>query len=331
VALPCDERRASCPPRLISVQPSARATNPGLFFATFPLTYPLDGYGYDRARFKAASIWRRTPLGDKPVRYIYIDEAGTQPRDKCTIVCGVIAHADDHVMLADEAVNEALGAVPAQLRDDPSFVFHALSVWNDPKYRDCWSMTDRLALLKKMMALPRRIGMALSLGITWRSSGRTDLEDHMSREQSHHLQSFIHCVERSDKYIREHAGLREVGSIVAEDCPQMRKYLKKVPTILRRFPYLVTSDMLVATEQERQQGFLRQEGDCRVTRIRQPIYFAEKRDDPLLVLADACAFGFSRFFAELQFGGDFCQAILGHDLLLDDFRGPTSAASWWWP
>jgi hypothetical protein len=46
--------------------------------------------------------------------------------------------------------------VPDRFRED--FVFHASAIWNDPKYRRDWSMTDRFTFRKAMMGSPRRLG-----------------------------------------------------------------------------------------------------------------------------------------------------------------------------
>jgi hypothetical protein len=107
--------------------------------------------------------------GDQPVRYIFMDEAGTSAREPVTVVVGLIAHADEHVLSAEAAVIEALGAVPEALRKN--FVFHATEVYGDKKYQDGrWSLTDRLDLLYTMMAIPRRIGMAICVGTMWRGA-----------------------------------------------------------------------------------------------------------------------------------------------------------------
>jgi tRNA(Glu) U13 pseudouridine synthase TruD len=41
-------------------------------------------------------------------------------------------------------------------------------------------------------------------------------------------------------------------------------------------------------------------------------------------VADACAFGFRRYFSEQTFGVDFVKSIIGKELVLDDYAGPAS-------
>lgn len=261
-------------------------------------------------------------LGDKPVRYIFVDEAGTSAKEPCSIVAGIIAHADEHVMLADALVAETLGAVPSQFQHD--FVFHAKDVFGGAIYRDDWSMADRLKLLKSMMSIPRRLGMAIALGVVQRSATGLALQS-MSLENSHHYFAFMGCISRADKYIRDHAGPREVATVVAEDCPQMQKHLKHIPKLLRTTPIDIHPSWIRMTGEERELGFITQESETRISRTRQAIHFVDKRDDPLLQLADACAYGFRRFFACQPHGDDFAKAILGdRPIKKDDFQDGVS-------
>src|SRR5205809_1008760 len=96
--------------------------------------------GHSKAFF-GGPLW-----GDHLVRFVFMDEAGTSAHEPVTVVVGLIADADKHVVSAEAAVLEALGAVPAQFKD--GFVWHATQVFGDAKFQDDWSLTDRLRLLK---------------------------------------------------------------------------------------------------------------------------------------------------------------------------------------
>src|SRR5262249_45473830 len=161
---------------------------------------------------------------------------------------------------------------------------HATDIWNNPKYRDDWGLTDRLAFLKAMMALPRRIGIPICMGMVRRECQALNIAG-MTVGQSHHFQGFWNCVACEDKFIRDHAGLREVATVVAEDVPEMRKYLRTIPKMLRNNPHVMPpGGNLRPTLREQAQGYIQQEGDFRVTRIRDTVHFVEKEDDPLLQL-----------------------------------------------
>lgn len=259
-------------------------------------------------------------VGDFAMRYIFVDEAGTSEKEPITVVVGIIAHADAHVMIAEALLKEALGGVPLKFQDN--FVFHATDVWNSKAYRDDWMMTDRLSVLGNVMRIPRRIGMAVSMGMIRKETGSSpDLEGlGLSLEQQHHVISFLGCLGRADKYIREYGDAREVATVVAEDVDQMRKHLREIPSILARPTSPIRSkELLHPTLRDKMVGYIGQETEMRVTRIRKSIHFVKKGDDPLIQIADACAFGFRRFFAGLDHGLELVHAILGGVPEISDF------------
>jgi hypothetical protein len=198
--------------------------------------------------------------------------------------------ADEHVMAAEGLALEVLGAVPPKLQD--GFVFHAMQVFGDQKYQNAgWSLTDRLELLCSMMAIPGKIGMAICLGLHWR--GSVDFSDSyvkagMSPAQADHFAAFHLCIGVADRSIRKHAGPREVAAVVAEDVPEMRKYLKIMQCILRDNPTNLPQEFLRETV-DVEAGYIVQKGELRVSRIRNSVHFVEKAEDPLVQVADACA------------------------------------------
>ncbi|GEM_PF-4149362 len=66
------------------------------------------------------------------------------------------------------------------------------------------------------------------------------------------------------------------------------------------------------TISDNEAGFITQSGDIRITRIRNSVHFVDKAEDPLVQVADACAYGFRRFFAKEKFGVEFVRSILRH-------------------
>ena len=209
--------------------------------------------GYSQAIF-GGLLW-----GDKPVRYIFMDEAGTSALEPVTIVIGVIAHADEHVLSAESLALEALGSVPQKYRE--GFVFHATQVYGDQKYHDGdWSLTDRLNLLYQMMSVPRKIGMAITLSVCYR--GDDDITDDyknmgLTQPQYDHLVAFNQCICVSDRYIRLFAEPREVATVVAEDIPEMRKFLKYAPRIWREKPFNMPQNHMRRTISDEEAGYIR--------------------------------------------------------------------------
>jgi hypothetical protein len=258
------------------------------------------------------------------VRFVFLDEAGTSADEPITVVVGIIAHADKQLLFTEAAIEEVLGAVPKQFKDDP---FSAKKVWNDERYKSEWGQTDRLDLLKNLMRLPRRIGMPVIMGVVRRSL-QTDVPEKLTLAQWHHVWAFGQCITRADKYIRDNAGLDEVAMVVAEDIPEMRRFLRLAPKLLKEAPAIVPQSGLVPTQRDRDAGYITQTTDTRVSRLRDIIHFVEKGEEALLYLADACAFGIRRHLSNLQFGDELATAIFGKGAAPDrtDFVGVSSIA-----
>lgn len=267
-------------------------------------------------------------LGDKPVRFIFVDEAGTSAKEAVTVVVGLIAGADEHVMTAEALVDEVLDTVPLETKKN--FVFHATEVFGSIKYRDGWSLTERLEFLKQMMRIPFRTGMAICVSAHWRGGPHAEeILELMSPAQADHFFAFLNMVGVADRNIQKHARPREVATLVAEDIPEMRKFLKLVPEILSTGRIRFRPESLRPTIKDEEAGYMQQSGLMRVSRIRKSIHFVEKPDDPLVQVADACAFGLRRFFAKQKFGEDFAQAIVGDLNHLRAFASPGGVECYW--
>ncbi|MDR6952700.1 hypothetical protein J2X65_002059 [Ancylobacter sp. 3268] len=261
------------------------------------------------------------------MRFIFIDEAGTSAPEPVTVVAGVIADADKHIMSADERIREILQSVPSSIRND--FVFHAMDIFNGSKYKDVdWVPSDRLRLLHRMMSVPRMFSMAICVSTMWR--GATPFEDaKLSQEQAELIIAYKHCIAVSDRNIRNHAGPREIAYVVAEDNINMRKYIRNMPAYIKDNPLYIGKDMMRRTEKDDKKGYIDQDGDLSVSRIRNPVHFVEKKADLLVQVADAVAFGFRRYLSEEPMGVDFVRSILGSEEPARVFAAPGGTECYW--
>lgn len=185
-----------------------------------------------------------------------------------------------------------------------------------------------------MMNVPRRIGMAITVAAHWR--GSVDFSDSygelgLSPAQADHFTAFKMCIAVCDRNIRKHARPREVATVVAEDIPEMRKYLRIVPKLLNASPLNIPQTQIRETLSDQEAGYIKQDGDIRVTRMRNSVHFVEKSEDPLVQVADACAYGIRRFFAKEKFGVEFVRPIFGNEIVLRDFASPGGCICYWPP
>ena len=265
--------------------------------------------------------------GTKAMRFLFMDEAGTSgaPHEIVRVVATIIVDADSQLLRAEAALKEVLGAVPDKFAKN--FIFHAEEIWGSPRFRDdAWPMTDRKLLLESVMAIPRRLGLPIAFGICWADTplGPVSEDLGLAANEEQYFFAFRHAVTHADRWIRNKCDPEEIGTIVAENT-DMKVNLGRCLKISRSGSFTHPKGMLAPTDEEQRLGYVKQDGTLRVTRTRPTIHWVEKGDDPLVWLADACAFGLKRFFAEKDFGLDFCTAIMGGSLNLNDYkRGPCS-------
>lgn len=262
------------------------------------------------------------------MRFLFLDEAGTSANEPVCVVACVIANADEHIILAENAIREIMRGVPEQFRNQE---FHATDIFgNSAKYGDHWALSDRLQLLAEMMSLPRRLGMAVVIGMVRKDAEVPEefLSVFDNPKDYHHMLSFRMAISHADRFIRRNCGVTEIGTAVAEDKPEMRRNLKYAPKHERMSPWVAPQSQLLPTAKEEAQGYVEQTGEQRVERVRDTVHFVGKGDEPLVWLADACAFGLRRYFAQQKFGDRFVRAILNHEPNLYDYRGPASQGCW---
>lgn len=261
------------------------------------------------------------------MRLIFVDEAGTSAKEPVTVVVGVIANADKHVMAADGLVREMLGAVPPHLQD--GFVFSAKDVFSSPRYKETWSPTDRLRLLLNMMTVPRRLGMSICLSAVWRDAPKEGGVTRPRPEQFQHFMAFANCIAVADANIRKHAAWNEVAMVIAEDHQEMRRRLRDTPSMWRDRSLHLLPSQFRRIPADKAAGYLTQSGEFRVTRIRGPVHFVKKGEDLLVQVADACAFGFRRNLAGEELGDQFVNAICGRPDAIAHYASPCGMTCWW--
>src|ERR1700674_5210184 len=256
-----------------------------------------------------APLWPQAifggPLsGTSPLRYIYVDEAGTSAKEPVTVVAGIILNADLHWRSVEARVAEILAAfVPAKLRDE-RFIFHAKSVWGDRSLREDWQFAQRAQLLHAMMSIPREMKLAISLGIVRRDptlferlpDQGASFKGKFKPAQLEHCMAFGLCLTSADQYIRDYADVKEVAHVAVEHVPEMSRFLRVAIPMFKNNPHVVPIEHVRPTLSEKQTGVITQSRERRISRIVDRVHYVDKADGPLLKVADAWAFAFARFF-----------------------------------
>ena len=137
-------------------------------------------------------------------------------------------------------------------------------------------------------------------------------------------------IERADAFLQKYLAEKEVGLIVAEDLPEMKKLFSNATMYLRSNPITMVPECFRENEVERILKILPNQQVFELKCVIDVIHFAKKAEAPLLQLADACAFTFRRCLSRQTGGNELLLAMLGPDqgrtFLNDDvwFSGASS-------
>ena len=268
-----------------------------------------------------SALWRAPLNGSLPVYYVYVDEAGTSAKEPVTVVAGVILHADRDWMRASRLIQKILDdRVPEDLRE--GFIFHAKAVLSGYRGHDStWSREDRMDLIGAMAGIPKELGAAISVGVVRRTWNLEVPEiKKMTRSDHHHIYAFFTCISRANKWIGDWAEKDEIGTVIAEDVSQNKRFLraalKYVPPVYpQRPPYVQL------TKYELDNNVFVQTNTGPIDRLVDAVLFATKDEGVLLQIADACAFSFRRYFAEQEWGEKLIRSMLLEELAREDWTG----------
>lgn len=260
---------------------------------------------------------------------VYVDEAGTSEREQVSIVVGIgVDSPETRARALGELSKIVCTYVPRPLQE--GFVFHATDIWNDSSHRQYWTMQERLSLLYAMMSLPRKLGLPIHLGMVRRNAPQIAVQSHISQARLQHAIAFSLCVAKASAHARHQYGNGVTVSVVAEDVAKMRGRLTGAAMAMKEEPIHVPDECLRPTLQEQANGVITQSGELSASSL-ESVSYVGKNDEPLLQLADACAFALRRRFENQSFGREFVEAMVVDDLIEEDYKGPASGVTLWSP
>jgi len=269
------------------------------------------------------------------MKLIFIDEAGTSgsPHEVVTIVAGVMVDEGEQHSFLKVIIARAFDQfVPERYREN--FIFHAYDVFGT-KYREGWTVEARKNLLLTMMFLPRMFGLPLCMGMRRRTAPGVfpeELENllksiKVSLAQYDHLLPFMDCIVKADARLI-HEGPNIFGRVIAEDVPDVKKILLKAGLFLKNSTLVFEAQHQEPTQKQVSESIQPEPFEFKISRIDTAINFENKSGDPVLQVADACAFGLRRFFSNQPMGEEFAQHMLGEVPNLKDYECPVSSSCW---
>ncbi|WP_352648055.1 DUF3800 domain-containing protein [Mesorhizobium sp. M0408] len=141
-----------------------------------------------------------------------------------------------------------------------------------------------------------------------------------------HAEAYGQCIQAADWFMKNHASENEVAMLVAEQREEARRAIEAIHR-------LYSSEALLKRWYPE---WLREKlHNLPISRIKGPPSFATKEDEPLLQIADSCAFVFQRHLRGAERSERRLEALFGGFLqptVLGQIR--TQAANYgcfWWP
>lgn len=244
------------------------------------------------------------------MKFLYVDEAGISAHEPVTVVLGVLIDADRHWRQAEARLRKVLDdQVPAKTR--PGFVFHAKKVFAGCRDMDNWKLEDRIALIKEVVRIPFELQLPIPFGWVHRTVNVDSSVKGFIKEMLQHGLAFANCIAKADQDLRRHALPGEIATVIAEDNPQMRKFLRHLSEMLRQNPTINREGYLRVIVDGVARSVVVPPYPVRVSRIVDCIHFVEKNSAPLLQIADGCAFVLRRFLSKQSRGEELCSAMCG--------------------
>lgn len=228
-------------------------------------------------------------IGERLVRFAYIDEAGTSQYDPHVVVAAVIVHGDNE-LIPLEGHLERLVKKHIPEEDQTGFVFHLKDIWSGAKYfkdDSVWPMEKRAAIMRDLAAVPGKFELPIAFAFMERKKFLDDYPELVGNQRAAdvgvHAIVFTACTGAIEKLMLK-IWPGEVAQLVAEDHDQARATIKEVHnTYLRDRTKWDTANQSALPGREDHTPFPLQ-------RIRGGIQFAEKRECRPLQIADMCAF-----------------------------------------
>jgi Protein of unknown function (DUF3800) len=253
------------------------------------------------------------------MRVAYVDETGHSAKEKIAVVGGVLIEPDRQDGPLAAAISALRQDIPENLREEVRY-FHATDLFYGGKYKHVWPEKDRWALLEKLLAIPRTLKIPLVLGSFVKPKDR-EIHNQFSDSVIVHAIAFGQCLKAMDIFLRENCP-SESTMVIAEDRDGAQKAIREIHKLFRNERKL---EQILPPELRK---------GLPITRVKYPPSFADKDEEILLQIADACAWIWQRFLNYAYENERFMQALFGDfaqpaDLGKIRAAGTTECAFWW--
>ena len=239
------------------------------------------------------------------MRFIYLDEAGISGPEPVTVIAAIIVEAD--IQRAEVFRNMAnIVRSRVLLEHRPTFIFHAKDIFGGGGVfdRKQFSLDNRLEIIAELAKIPKSLNVPICFSYRHRNFGKGQTSDIPKVEIDDYFIALVQVIAYANSYIRLNCP-NEVGVVVSENNNELRRRASRVNS------FLANREMAAHAPESLRQHLP-------VTNLVGPVYFAEKHEEPLLQIADTCAFIVRRFVSGQSNGEKLMSALRdGHEQQID--------------
>jgi len=252
--------------------------------------------------------------GSNMSRSVYLDESGTDIHSSVAVVAAVIVDTDKQWKRVERYIYDLIQEfAPPEIQN--GFVLHARDLFHgwtkNASEKKKRSFPQGPEVLRRLLEAPAKFGLAITFGYIRRQEATKYLLDPWTGEKQIkeglageiHAEAYVRAVLAVENYMRTIAKPEELAKLVAEDADPTKKAVENAHTLL----------MGQNLQEERAKKFLDMSWSLRgglpLERIVGSIAFEKKTDNPLLQLADACAYILQRFHEGKPHNQQFVDAL----------------------
>jgi len=237
-------------------------------------------------------------LGDDMTHFAYLDEAGITSGDPIAVEAGIIL--DSRMTLE---LQEYIRGVMHKLTPQPwppGFVISAKDLFHGTRsFKDDIWLERRGQILHELLAIPAKFSIPVILGWSRNSGDYYDSLPPKKRTAGVHASAFILCAIMLEQFMWQRTRSRSVATMIVENNTETMHLVRATQRRMR----------LPTEAKEGLPAELHAYLPLRKV-IEDPL-FAEKSWSVPLLIADACAFTFARWFAGRSGAEPLMSALMG--------------------
>jgi Protein of unknown function (DUF3800) len=249
-----------------------------------------------------------TPVeGESLVYCVFFDESGVSINDPIVVVAGVLVDGNTQWRPIQTAL--------ANLRDRyispdllPDFKgFHATDMFagrGNAFSQTIRQLEESRDILRQVIELPSRLHLPVAFGYIRKVDSPLNLKTRATRRESaarHHALASSFCAVMADQYLKTRRP-DDLAWAIAEDNTETKKVVTSIYSLLNNANSGIGGFEMFGGGVG--YGFRFRPGDIPLSKIISGFHYVSKRDEPLLQLADTCAFVVRRWLQNAYKGDE---------------------------